>query len=93
VNLRKGNLGCLGDSKILEIPDPEDIWQGKLLTGSGTSPRERSVLQSTKLKGVEELKRGFGPVFPHNGHFHPKRNGTIHPVRRYVRSMQSVFFI
>jgi hypothetical protein len=28
----------------------------KLLTGSGTSLRERSVLQTTKLKGVGYLK-------------------------------------
>ena len=33
-----------------------DTFQGKLLAGSGTSPRERNVLQSTKLKGVGDLK-------------------------------------
>ena len=41
---------------MLEMPDPRDSCQGKLLTGSQTSPRERSVLQSTKLKGVGDLK-------------------------------------
>jgi hypothetical protein len=29
---------------------------GELLTGSGTSPRERSMLQSTELKGIGDLK-------------------------------------
>ena len=28
----------------------------RAITGSGTSPRKRSVLQSTKLKGVGDLK-------------------------------------
>lgn len=42
---------------MLEMPEPWDTCQGKLLTGKGTSPRERSVLQSTKLKGVGDLKR------------------------------------
>ena len=35
---------------------PWDSCPGKLLTGSGTSPGERNVLQSTKLKGVRDLK-------------------------------------
>ena len=33
-----------------------DICQGKLLTGCRTKPRERSLLQSTKMKGVGDLK-------------------------------------
>ena len=32
-----------------------ESWN-KLLTGTRISPRERSVLQSTKLKGVGDLK-------------------------------------
>ena len=35
-----------------KTPKPQDTCWGKLLTGSGTSPRQRIVLQSTKLKGV-----------------------------------------
>ena len=42
---------------MLEMPESWDTCQGELLTGSGTSPRERSVLQSTKeVKGVGDLK-------------------------------------
>jgi hypothetical protein len=37
------------DPEMLEM---QDICLGKLLTGSGNSPRESTVLQSTKLKGV-----------------------------------------
>jgi len=36
--------GCLGDPKMLEMPELWAACQGELLTGSGTSPR--SVLQS-----------------------------------------------
>jgi hypothetical protein len=46
--------GCLGDPKMLEMPELWAACQGELLTGSGYSPR--SVLQSTKLKGVGDLK-------------------------------------
>ena len=42
-------------SRRLEIPEPWDPCWGELLT-SGISPRERRVLQSTKLKGVGDLK-------------------------------------
>ena len=38
------------------MPEPGDTCQGELLTGSGTSPSQRSVLQSTKLKGIGDLK-------------------------------------
>ena len=41
---------------MLEMPEPWNTCQGKLLTGSRTSPRERNVFQSTKLKGVGDLK-------------------------------------
>lgn len=41
-------------SRPQKIPENWCIFQRDLLTGSGT--RERSVLQSTKLKGVEDLK-------------------------------------
>lgn len=37
---------------MLEMPELWDKCGGKLSTGSGTSPRERIVLESTKLKGV-----------------------------------------
>ena len=49
-------VNCLGNSKMLEMSESRDTCQGELLTGSGTNPRERSVLQSTKLKGVGDLK-------------------------------------
>lgn len=38
-----------------------DTCQGKLLTGSGNSPREKSVLQKTKIKGVGDLKSILTP--------------------------------
>ena len=41
---------------MLEMPAPRDTCREELLTGSGTSPRERSVLRSMKLKGVGDLK-------------------------------------
>ena len=41
---------------MLQMPELWDIYHRKLLTGSETSPRERSVLQSTKLKGAGDLK-------------------------------------
>ena len=34
------------------MPEPWDTRKGKQLIGKRTSPRERSVLQSSKLKGV-----------------------------------------
>jgi hypothetical protein len=37
---------------MLEIPELLDTCQGKLLTGSGTSQRERSLFQSTNMKEV-----------------------------------------
>ena len=41
---------------MLETPELWDTCRGELLTGSGSGPRDRCVLQSTKLKGVEDLK-------------------------------------
>lgn len=38
---------------MVEMSEPWDACQGKLLTGSRNNPRERCVLQSTKLKGIE----------------------------------------
>ena len=63
---------------MLEMPEPWDSYQEKLLTGSGTSLRERSVLPSTNRK-ESDIRHGdaefgvcpavfsscFGPVFPH----------------------------
>ena len=55
-------------------PEPWGTCQRKLLTGSGTSLRERRLLQSTRLKGDMETQSLefaqlvlviFGPVFPH----------------------------
>jgi hypothetical protein len=39
---------------MLEVPGL-DTCQGKLLTGNRTHPRERSLLQSTKMRGVGDL--------------------------------------
>ena len=41
---------------MLEIPELWDTCQQELITERRTSPRERSMLQSTKLKGVRDLK-------------------------------------
>ena len=41
---------------MLEMPESYDTCQGKLITGSGNSPRKRSVLQSIKLKGVGDMR-------------------------------------
>ena len=41
---------------MLEMPELWNICQGELRTGVGTSPRERSVLWSTKLNRVGDLK-------------------------------------
>ena len=41
------------------MPELQDTCQRKLLTGKGTSPGERSLLQSTKLKGVRDLKNAL----------------------------------
>jgi hypothetical protein len=51
------NLDGIGDPKMLEPPESWDTCQVKLPTGRGASPRKRSMLQSTKLKGVRDLKR------------------------------------
>ena len=40
----------------VEIPELYSTYWGELLTASGTSPGERSVLQSTNLNGVGNLK-------------------------------------
>ena len=41
---------------MLEMSDSWGTCQEELLTGSGTSPRERSVLLSTEVKRVGDLK-------------------------------------
>lgn len=47
---------------MLEMPELWDNCQGKLLERSRNSPRERSALQSTKLKAVGELKTSLTSV-------------------------------
>ena len=39
----KGKCHCVGDPKVLEVQELWDICQGELHTGSGTSPKARSV--------------------------------------------------
>jgi hypothetical protein len=41
---------------MLEVLESCDTCSRKLLTGSGTSPRERSLLQSIKIEGIGNLK-------------------------------------
>ena len=41
---------------MLKMPESWDTCQGKLLVESGTSPRKGSILQSSKLEGVGDLK-------------------------------------
>ena len=53
----KVKLGLPWDPKMLEMPELWVTFQEKLLTMSKNSLSERSVLQSTKLKGVGDLKR------------------------------------
>jgi hypothetical protein len=45
---------------MLEMPEPWDSCQGKLLTGRSIGPRETRLLQSTKMKGTGDLKSCFG---------------------------------
>jgi hypothetical protein len=47
------SLVAAEDSKMLEMPEPWDSCQGKMLIGTGTSPGERSLLQSKKMKELE----------------------------------------
>lgn len=46
---------------MLEMPEPWDTCRGKLLTGNGTNPREKSVLLSRKLNEAGDLKRALTP--------------------------------
>lgn len=41
---------------MLEVTESWDTCQGKLQTRCGISPRERTMLQSAKVKGVGNLK-------------------------------------
>lgn len=44
---------------MLEMPKPWDTCQGELVTGSVTNTKEKSMLQSTKLKGFGDLKNAL----------------------------------
>lgn len=46
----------MGNPKMLKMPDIEDTCQEELQTGCEISPRNRSVLQSTNVNGVGDLK-------------------------------------
>jgi hypothetical protein len=46
---------------MLGMSEPWAVCQGEVHTGSRTSPRERSVLRSTKLDGVKDLKNHLSP--------------------------------
>ena len=56
MKLWRWSLDCLGDPKILAMPEQWDTSQGELLTASWTSSRERRTLQPTKLNRVGDLK-------------------------------------
>ena len=49
-------MDCFRDLKMLAIPEPWNTCQKNLQIRCGPSPRERSMLWSTKLKGVGDLK-------------------------------------
>ena len=55
VNLGWGSLDCLGDPKMLEIPEPWDTCCGTA-NGEWNQPKRK---KSTKPKGVRDLKRTF----------------------------------
>lgn len=52
----KGLSVKLWHTRMLEMTETWDTCQGKLLSGNGTSPRERIMFQSKTVKGVWELK-------------------------------------
>lgn len=52
MNLRKRNLDCLGDPKILEIPKSGDIWQGKL-------PKRKKRVVVNKEERSWRVEEGF----------------------------------
>jgi hypothetical protein len=78
------------------MTEPWDTCQGKLLTGSGTILGERGVLQSTKMRGIGDLKSAltpsikmqslefaqlvFSPIFPHCAPFLTFWNANVYPV-------------
>ena len=82
-------------------PEPWDTFWGKLITGSGTSPRERIVLQSTKLKGVGHQTWRcrawsfpscfFGLVLVQYCLIIMFSNGNVYPVPWYIGSIWSAF--
>jgi hypothetical protein len=41
---------------MLEMPETYDTCQGQLLKGNRMTPRERIVLQSTKLREIGDFK-------------------------------------
>ena len=50
------SLDCLWDPKLGELSESWDTCQAELLSGSRTKSRRKSVLQSTKLERVRDLK-------------------------------------
>lgn len=50
------NPDFIRDPKMLVIPELWDPCQEELQTRNRNNPRERCVLQSTKLKGAGDLK-------------------------------------
>lgn len=51
VKLWKCSVGYVGDHRMLKILEPWDICQRELQTGSGTSSREKGMLQASKWAG------------------------------------------
>lgn len=56
VKLWMQSLNFIRNANILEQPELWDTRQAELWTGCGSSPKEKSVFQSTKLKEVEIWK-------------------------------------
>lgn len=83
------------------MPEVWDTCQGKLLTESGTSPGAKCMLQSTKVKGVGDLKNvltsdmeiqsGICPAGFPSGFAPVFPYYALFPVPLYVGSLGSAF--
>lgn len=53
--LRKWSWDCGRNTKVLEVSESQDGCQRELHGGSGTSSREKSILQAVKLEGQNHV--------------------------------------
>lgn len=90
------SLGCLGDPKTMEMPEPQDIYQGELQTENRTCTYR---YQSGKGKAIKPFDKRLGAtvfrVFP--ARFSVLQFGiesylvNMYSVPLYVRSMIFAF--